>query len=505
MSDRPAGTSLYNSDTIIALATPSGIGAIGVIRLSGPDAISLVNEVFGGKDLSIQHSHTIHFGTIKDGKQVLDEVLVSIFIGPRSYTRENVVEISTHGSAFIIESIIKLLIRMGARPANPGEFTLRAFLNGQLDLSQAEAVADLIASNSQASHQVAMQQMRGGFSSELQHLRDQLIHFASMIELELDFGEEDVEFANRDDLKGLIYQIQRILHRLIQSFEQGNVMKSGVPVVIAGKPNVGKSTLLNALLNEERAIVSEIAGTTRDTVEDHMIIGGINFRFIDTAGIRDTEDIIEAKGVERTHAKIKEAKLIIYLVDPEQDVEEIVEQMKYLESLGIPFLTVVNKKDLVKDDFIEQLEGVNLKSEVGSLKSEVGSQKSDAGSQKSDDQTSDPRPHSSDLRPQTSNLIFISARNKEGIDLLKQEILRKVNLHSINTDDVLVSNIRHLEALQKTEESLNRVLQNIDQPITSDFLASDIKQALYYLGEITGQVTTDDLLETIFSKFCIGK
>jgi tRNA modification GTPase len=510
MSDTP----VYNSDTIIALATPSGIGAIGVIRLSGPDAISLVNEVFWGKDLSIKHSHTIHFGTIKDGKQVLDEVLVSIFIGPKSYTRENVVEISTHGSAFIIESIIKLLIRKGARPANPGEFTLRAFLNGQLDLSQAEAVADLIASNSQASHQVAMQQMRGGFSGELQHLRDQLIHFASMIELELDFGEEDVEFANRDDLKGLIYQIQRILHRLIQSFEQGNVMKNGVPVVIAGKPNVGKSTLLNALLNEERAIVSEIAGTTRDTVEDHMIIGGINFRFIDTAGIRDTEDIIEAKGVERTHEKIKQAKLIIYLVDPEQNVEEILEQMKYLESLGIPFLTVVNKEDLANADFRERLESEvgGQMSEVGSQKSEVGSQKSEVRGRNDDDHTSDLVPHTSYLvpqtsvfRPQTPDLIFISARNNEGIEELKSEILLKVNLHAINTDDVLVSNIRHLEALQKTEESLKRVLQNIDQPITSDFLASDIKQALYYLGEITGQVTTDDLLETIFSKFCIGK
>lgn len=480
MSDHPQ----YQSDTIIALATPSGIGAIGVIRLSGPDAISLVNEVFGGKDLSIQHSHTIHFGTIKDGKQVLDEVLVSIFIGPKSYTRENVVEISTHGSAFIIESIIKLLIRKGARPANPGEFTLRAFLNGQLDLSQAEAVADLIASNSQASHQVAMQQMRGGFSGELQHLRDQLIHFASMIELELDFGEEDVEFANRDDLKGLIYQIQRILHRLIQSFEQGNVMKNGVPVVIAGKPNVGKSTLLNALLNEERAIVSEIAGTTRDTVEDHMIIGGINFRFIDTAGIRDTEDIIEAKGVERTHEKIKQAKLIIYLVGPEQDVEEILEQLKYLESLGIPFLTVVNKQDLVTIEFEDQLSVISYHPIAIGL-----SVASDPGNR----------------QQATDNILYISAKNKTGIEELKSEILRKVNLHSINTDDVLVSNIRHLEALQKTEESLMRVLQNIDQPITSDFLASDIKQALYYLGEITGQVTTDDLLETIFSKFCIGK
>lgn len=484
MSDRPAGTSLNHSNTIIALATPSGIGAIGVIRLSGPDAINLVNEVFGGKDLSIQHSHTIHFGTIKDGNQVLDEVLVSIFIGPRSYTRENVVEISTHGSAFIIESIIKLLIRKGARPANPGEFTLRAFLNGQLDLSQAEAVADLIASNSKASHQVAMQQMRGGFSSELQHLRDQLIHFASMIELELDFGEEDVEFANRDDLKGLIFQIQRILHRLIQSFEQGNVMKNGVPVVIAGKPNVGKSTLLNALLNEERAIVSEIAGTTRDTVEDHMIIGGINFRFIDTAGIRDTEDIIEAKGVERTHEKIKQAKLIIYLVDPGQDVKDIEEQVKYLGSLGIPFLTVVNKEDLVSSEFEQEVSGIRYHPIAIGLSGAGGSD---------------------NRQPIADKIIYISAKNKTGIEELKSEILRKVNLHSINTDDVLVSNIRHLEALQKTEESLKRVLQNIDQPITSDFLASDIKQALYYLGEITGQVTTDDLLETIFSKFCIGK
>jgi len=479
MSDSPVN----NSDTIIALATPSGIGAIGVIRLSGPHAITLVNEVFGGKDLSIQHTHTIHFGTIRDGNQIIDEVLVSLFITPKSYTRENVVEISTHGSAFIIESIIKLLIRKGARPANPGEFTLRAFLNGQLDLSQAEAVADLIASNSQASHQVAMQQMRGGFSGELQHLRDQLIHFAAMIELELDFGEEDVEFANREDLKGLIYQIQRILNRLIQSFEQGNVMKNGVPVVIAGKPNVGKSTLLNALLNEERAIVSEIAGTTRDTVEDEMIIGGLRFRFIDTAGIRETSDIIEAKGVERTHEKIRQAKLIIYLVDPEQDVKEIETQITYLKELNIPFLTVVNKKDLVSAEFEGELSPDSYRV--------IG--------------LSDSSAHTSYLRPLTSDLIFISARNNDGIELLKQEILRKINLHSINTDDVLISNIRHLEALQKTEQSLNRVLENIDNPITSDFLASDIKQALYYLGEITGQVTTDDLLETIFSKFCIGK
>jgi tRNA modification GTPase len=508
--------SVYNSDTIIALATPSGIGAIGVIRLSGPNAIALVNEVFGGKDLSIQHTHTIHFGTIRDGNQIIDEVLVSLFITPKSYTRENVVEISTHGSAYIIESIIKLLIRKGARSANPGEFTLRAFLNGQLDLSQAEAVADLIASNSQASHQVAMQQMRGGFSGELQLLRDQLIHFAAMIELELDFGEEDVEFANRDDLKGLIFQINRILHRLIQSFEQGNVMKNGVPVVIAGKPNVGKSTLLNALLNEERAIVSEIAGTTRDTVEDEMIIGGLRFRFIDTAGIRETVDIIEAKGVERTHEKIKQAKLIIYLVDPEQDVKEIVEQITYLKELDIPFLIVVNKKDLVSAEFEGELSVVSYQlSELRQQTTDNKQQTTDNRQQTTDNrqqttdnrqQTTDNRQQTTDNRQQTTdNILYISAKNKTGIEELKSEILRKVNLHSINTDDVLVSNIRHLEALQKTEESLNRVLVNIDNPITSDFLASDIKQALYYLGEITGQVTTDDLLETIFSKFCIGK
>ena len=393
---------------------------------------------------------------------MLDEVLVSLFIAPHSYTKEDVVELSTHGSPFIIETIIKLLVKKGARVAKPGEFTLRAFLNGQLDLSQAEAVADLIASNSQASHQVAMQQMRGGFSSELQSLRDQLIHFASMIELELDFSEEDVEFANRDDLKNLIYRINHIIHRLMQSFEQGNVMKNGVPVVIAGKPNVGKSTLLNALLNEDRAIVSEIAGTTRDTIEDEMTISGIKFRFIDTAGIRDAEDTVEALGVLRTHEKMKQAKLIIYLFDPSQSAEDVKEQLAQIRLLNIPYITLLNKQDLMRHDLSSQFSN--------------------------------------------DDFYFISAKNKEGIDSLKVEILHKLNLHQISTDDVIVSNIRHLEALQKTKESLGLVLQGIDSAIvTSDFLAVDIKQALHYLGEITGTVTTDDLLENIFSKFCIGK
>ncbi len=449
------------SDTIVALATPGGSGAIAVIRLSGTDAILITQKIFKGKDLSQQASHTIHFGTIRDGEQIIDEVLVSLFIAPHSYTRENVVEISTHGSAYIIEKVIKLAIQHGARAAKPGEFTLRAFLNGQLDLSQAEAVADLIASHSQASHQMAMQQMRGGFSNQLQQLRNELIHFASMIELELDFAEEDVEFANRDDFKRLIYQINQVINNLIASFEQGNVLKNGVPVVIAGQPNVGKSTLLNTLLNEERAIVSDIAGTTRDTIEDEMILNGINFRFIDTAGIRDTQDVIEAKGVERTLDKMKLAKLIIYLFTPDQDRSSIQLQLQQLQDLKIPFIALMNKSDLISD-------------EQSSLFDKYA-------------------------------FISISAQQKLGIEELKSAILEKVNLAKINTDGVMVSNIRHLEALQKTESALSRVLSNLDTSIASDFLASDIKQALHYLGEITGIVTTDDLLENIFTKFCIGK
>jgi len=448
-------------DTIVALATPSGSGAIGVIRLSGPEAINITQQVFKGKNLSKQASHTIHFGTIKDDEQIIDEVLVSLFIGPHSYTKEHVVEISTHGSSYIIQKIIRLLISKGARAAKAGEFTLRAFLNGQLDLSQAEAVADLIASDSQASHQLAMQQMRGGFSTQLQQLREELIHFASMIELELDFAEEDVEFANRDDLKALILKINAVLHKLIQSFEQGNVLKTGVPVVIAGWPNVGKSTLLNTLLNEERAIVSEIAGTTRDTIEDELTINGIFFRFIDTAGIRDTQDTIEAIGVERTHEKMKQAKLILYLVSPDQPKQVIEEQLLGLETATIPFLTILNKADMLSE---------------------------------SQEQVYNQIP-----------LIRLSAKEKTGIEELKTSILEKVQLHNIAADEVLISNTRHLEALQKTERALTNVLYNLDTLVTSDFISSDIKQALYYLGEITGIVTTDDLLENIFSKFCIGK
>ena len=454
---------MNKEETIVALATPNGVGAIGVIRLSGPDAINIANGVFKGKDLAKQESHTIHFGQIVDGDVVLDEALVSLFIAPKSYTRENVVEISCHGSDYIIESIIKLLIKNGARAAKPGEFTLRAFLNGQLDLSQAEAVADLIASNSKASQQIAMQQLRGGFSGQLQQLRDQLVQFASLVELELDFSEEDVEFANRDQLKQLIININQVVSRLIESFELGNVIKQGVNTVIAGRPNAGKSTLLNALLNEERAIVSHIPGTTRDTIEEVLNINGINFRLIDTAGIREATDAIEKIGVERTMEKISQSALLIYVFDAvEITIEQLNNDLESLQKPGITMLVVANKADLLTEEQLLSL-------------------------------------------PHTQSAIIISAKQKQHIDELKHKIYNSAVRHRLSGDETLVTNIRHLEALQKTETALTRLLNGIDTQVTSDFLAMDIKQALHYLGEITGAVTTDDLLDNIFSKFCIGK
>lgn len=458
----------YNiqQETIVALATPNGTGAIGIIRLSGDDAIAIANSVFRGKELTKQASHTIHFGNIIDGDLILDEVLASVFIAPRSYTRENVVEISCHGSRYIIESIIKLLIKNGARSAKPGEFTLRAFLNGQMDLSQAEAVADLIASNSKASQQVALQQLRGGFSNQLQSLRDQLVQFASLIELELDFAEEDVEFANRGQLKKLTYEINKVIGSLINSFELGNAIKQGVNTVIAGRPNAGKSTLLNALLNEERSIVSELPGTTRDTIEEVLNINGINFRLIDTAGIREATDTIEQMGVKRTMEKINQSALLIYLFDAELITpEELTQDLESLQKPGITILAVANKMDLLS-----------------------------AGSEN----------FSSFNTFAQSDIIYISAKDKLHIDELKQKIYDAAIKNEVTGNETLVTNLRHLEALQKTEAALIRVLNGIDT-ITSDFLAMDIKQALHYLGEITGAVTTDDLLENIFSKFCIGK
>lgn len=451
-------------DTIVALATPSGIGAIGVIRLSGNNAIEFANTIFHGKDLQKQVSHTIHYGKIVDQNEIVDEVLISIFRAPKSYTKEDVVEISSHGSPFVLQKIIKLLIACGARLAKAGEFTKRAFLNGQFDLAQAEAVADLISADSQASHMAAINQMRGGFSKKIRLLREELIHFASLIELELDFSEEDVEFANRDQLVDLIARLQREIRNLIDSFTLGNVIKNGVPTVIAGKPNAGKSTLLNTLLEEEKAIVSDIPGTTRDFIEDEIHIEGISFRFIDTAGIREARDKIEAIGVERTRQKMKAASVIIYLVDLTlETVEEIQLEVEKLQELKIPYLLVGNKKDELEKTILNEFE------------------------------------------ESFAEMILISASREENIDELKTALLKLIHLDQFKTGDTIVTNMRHIESLTNTQKALDDVLVGIHRQVSGDFLAMDIRQALHHLGEITGEITTDDLLGNIFSKFCIGK
>ena len=450
-----------NSETIVALATPQGIGAIGVIRVSGSDTFSIINKIFSGKNLEKQASHTIHFGTIRDGEMIVDEVLVSLFKAPSSYTREDTIEISCHGSDFIIQKILKLILGEGARLANAGEFTQRAFLNGQLDLAQAEAVADLIASDSEASHQTAINQIRGGFSKQIAQLREQLINFASLIELELDFGEEDVEFADREDLRQLIYRIQTVLVPLIESFAMGNVLKNGVPTVIVGKPNAGKSTLLNRLLNEEKAIVSDIAGTTRDIIEDELFIEGIRFRLIDTAGLRQATDTIEAIGVERTMKQMEKASLIIYLFDANEIQLSVIS--KQLSEFNAPHILVGNKVDTLNLEKKQEFESVY------------------------------------------PAIIWISASQNLNIDTLKDILVKKVKTKEIKSGDTVVTNLRHFQHLSQTNEALNSVLEGLRQSITGDFLAQDIRFALHHLGEITGQITTDDLLANIFSKFCIGK
>ena len=453
------------TDNIVALATPSGTGAIAVIRVSGPDAITLVDKLFKSikdKKLVEQKSHTIHLGHIVDQEKVLDEALVSIFKGPHSYTGENVVEISCHGSPFIQQQIIQLLLRNGCRAASAGEYTLRAFLNGKMDLSQAEAVADLIASDSEAAHDIAMQQMRGGFSNEIQELRQELLNFASLIELELDFSQEDVEFADRTQFNELLTKISNVLKKLIDSFALGNVIKNGIPVAIVGQPNVGKSTLLNVLLNEERAIVSEVAGTTRDTVEDHISIKGIGFRFIDTAGIRETVDVVEKIGIERTFDKIEKARLIIYLFDgmdfDKTELEQI--QKRYPNKQLLP---ICNKMDLLNPNQKEKIE------------SEI------------------------------PNVLFLSAKFKTGISELEEKLLSLVDSGALSGDTTIITNSRHYDALLKALEEIQKVKEGLDMELSSDLMAIDIRQALYHLGEITGSVTTDDLLGNIFSNFCIGK
>jgi len=465
---------MINNDTIVALATPSGAGAIAVIRLSGNEAITLADSAFKSvkenKSLASQKTHTIHLGHIIDDNRTIDEVLVSIFKNPNSYTGENVVEISCHGSNYIQQEIIQLFIRKGCRMASPGEFTLRAFLNGKLDLSQAEAVADLISSDNEASHQIAMQQMRGGFSSEIAKLREELLNFASLIELELDFAEEDVEFADRGQFKDLTERITFVLKRLIDSFAVGNVIKNGIPVAIVGEPNVGKSTLLNALLNEERAIVSEIAGTTRDTIEDEISIGGIGFRFIDTAGIRETTDVVESIGIKKTFEKIDQAQVVVFLADSSNFKEE-----SFLKSFKIEIEKIKNKYPLKPLLIVANKVDKLTEQEVDVIKNEI------------------------------ENIHLLSAKTGVGVEALKDKLLSFVNTGALRNNDTIVTNTRHYDSLLKAFEEIGKVKEGLEIGLSGDLMAIDIRQALYYFGEITGEITNDDLLGNIFANFCIGK
>ncbi|HRG59174.1 MAG TPA: tRNA uridine-5-carboxymethylaminomethyl(34) synthesis GTPase MnmE [Bacteroidia bacterium] len=459
---------MYQKDTIIALATPPGIGAIGVIRLSGERAIELVDKCFFNKNnkqvLLYKKSHTISFGSIQHKGEIIDEVVVSVYKAPHSYTGENIIEISCHGSTYIQSEIINLFLNQGARMARAGEFTMRAFLNKKLALTQAEAVADVIASNSKASHKLAMQQMRGGFSTDLKNLRQQLIDFAALIELELDFSEEDVEFADRTQFVNLIIQIQQKLMPLIESFKLGNVIKNGVPVAIAGKPNAGKSTLLNALLNEERAIVSPIAGTTRDTIEEILNIDGVAYRFIDTAGLRKTIDTIEQLGVERSYDKIKSAEILLYVIDAESILNntEIEIEMNEVREFNVPYLIVINKLDKIKAEVLSKL---NFKEEV----------------------------------------IALSAKNKVGIDDLKKAINKLIFNNTTVQGNEIITNLRHYQGLLSTYNALSDVLKGIQGNLNTELIAFDVRSASHFLGELTGDITNDDILGSIFTRFCIGK
>jgi tRNA modification GTPase len=465
-------------ETICAIATPPGTGAIAIIRISGPDAISICDEVFLSKkknfNLTKAQTHTLHFGTIMKDEELLDEVLVSVFRAPHSYTGENAIEISCHGSSYIQQKIVELLISKGTRLAKPGEFTLRAFLNGKFDLSQAEAVADLIAASSRTAHDLALDQMRGGFSRRIGELRTRLLDFASLIELELDFSQEDVEFADRQKLVQLLDEIKSEIEHLASSFSYGNVLKSGIPVAIVGKPNVGKSTLLNAILNEERAIVSEIPGTTRDTIEDTIVIHNYAFRFIDTAGLRHSIDAIESEGIERTYEKIRQAKIVLYVFDvndasdltpftPQPPVPPLLQERGPGGEVDQKkFILIANKSDLLEET----------------------------------------PAHLKDLLEQ--ECIFISAKRKENINLILERLVDVVKDMHIQ-DTAVISNIRHFEALNGALKSIDEVLAGLSSGLSSDLVTVDLRTALYHLGEITGEITTDDILGNIFGRFCIGK
>ena len=457
---------MVSKETIIALATPNGLGAISVIRISGKNSIITTEKLFKAKNkkpLSKQKSHTVNLGHILKNGNELDEVLITLFKGPHSYTGEDTIEISCHGSTYIQQEIIDLFIDNGVRVANPGEFTLRAFINGKMDLNQAEAVADLIASENEGSHKLAMQQMKSGFSNDLKKLRSELLHFTSMIELELDFSEEDVEFAERGEFKQLTNKIQSELKILIDSFQSGNVLKNGISVAIAGKPNAGKSSLLNTLLNEDKAIVSDIPGTTRDSIEDSIIIDGIKFRFTDTAGLRETKDEVESKGIEKTKEKISNAKILLYLFDINDiSINEIKSSLKTFERDDLSIILVRNKVDLTNKN--------------QSLLKELNDRE----------------------------LIEISATDSKSVSKLKKRLVNEVDILNPYTD-VIISNSRHYEALKKALKAIEEVNNGLKNNISGDLLSVDIRRSIEHLGEITGEITNDDVLGNIFANFCIGK
>ena len=462
---------MHQQDTIIALATPSGAGAIGVLRISGSLAISITESLFKSihnKNLIKQPTHSIHLGHIFDGDTLLDEVLVSLFKNPKSYTGEDVVEISCHGSHYIQTKILQLFIRNGCRTANPGEFTLRAFVNGKMDLSQAEAVADLIASDSEAAHQIAINQMRGGFSSEIKALRAELLDFASLIELELDFSEEDVAFADQAKFKILLERIVKVLKYLMDSFSTGNAIKNGVPISIVGAPNVGKSTLLNTLFNEDKAIVSSIAGTTRDTVEDELIIEGIKFRFIDTAGIRQTDDTVESIGIKKTYTKMAQSLVILHLLDASALTEH--NSVAILKAIQVNIEMYPNIKSIVVLNKIDLVNSVDVLALI------------------------------SKFEP-----LGLSAKTGAGVEKLKKKLLAMVQTGKLHNNDTIINNARHYDALEKALQSILSVQTGLESNLSGDLLAVDLREAIYHFGRITGEISTDDLLGNIFANFCIGK